>query len=641
VLGVFVGKILSTLVTVVVAVGVSGALWVGANLWFNQVRGNWRRFVAISFGVAGFLVGVLVHGNRVTVGSEGGFLQWVWLPLALMVGFAFWGITLDATKDPARRRAIGVGGGAVVGVGLGLLVSDEYRPALSIGQLVGWTVGGAVLFGGIAMLRKRNPLPSALMGAALGSFIGGWGGADIGDGSMVEAIIAMGLPAILMGARLGIGSTPDYQARSRLDTRSRAVIFLAPALTFIFIALVIPTIRTMYLSLLDRESEEFVKLENYVDTFQDPASWDASRWTNMFTSQLFYIGVVVLAVAALVGWVTKKRTGRAVEIGNPTVAPLLVGSLLVAFAAFTSFRGTIVNNLWWVVSVVFFSTALGLAVAVLADNAKSEKFAKSLIFMPLAVSLVGASVIWRFMYVPRDASTEQTGTLNAIWVGIGRLSTGSGIPTYVVGAIITLVLLAALYFAGKALAAKEWGKAALPAVASLLLVWLFVRYWGIIGGGVGGFQIRPDGSIIPQPVGFIQEPPFNNFWLMVILIWIQTGFAMVILSAAIKAVPDEILEAARVDGGTPSQIFWRVTLPQIATTIGVVVTTLIVLVMKVFDIVKVVTNGNFGTQVLANDMYFQAFAAGDTGRGAALAVILFLSVLPVMIYNIRRMQEEN
>ena len=96
-----------------------------------------------------------------------------------------------------------------------------------------------------------------------------------------------------------------------------------------------------------------------------------------------------------------------------------------------------------------------------------------------------------------------------------------------------------------------------------------------------------------------------------------------------------------VDGGTPSQIFWRITLPQIGTTIGVVVTTLIVLVMKVFDIVKVVTNGNFGTQVLANDMFAQAFQFGNTGRGAALAVILFVSVLPVMYYNIRRMQKGN
>ena len=116
---------------------------------------------------------------------------------------------------------------------------------------------------------------------------------------------------------------------------------------------------------------------------------------------------------------------------------------------------------------------------------------------------------------------------------------------------------------------------------------------------------------------------------------------MVILSAAIKAVPTEFLEAARVDGATESQIFWKVTLPQIATTIGVVVTTIIVLVMKVFDIVKVVTNGNFGTQVLANDMFQQAFQFSRIGQGAALAILILLSVLPVMIYNIRRMQREN
>ena len=128
---------------------------------------------------------------------------------------------------------------------------------------------------------------------------------------------------------------------------------------------------------------------------------------------------------------------------------------------------------------------------------------------------------------------------------------------------------------------------------------------------------------------------------MVILIWIQVGFSMVILSAAIKAVPTDLIEAAKIDGATDSQVFWRVTLPQIATTIGVVVTTLIVLVMKVYDIVKVVTNGQFGTQVLANDMFQQAFNFFDVGRGAALAMLIFLSVLPVMYYNIRRMQKES
>jgi alpha-glucoside transport system permease protein len=156
---------------------------------------------------------------------------------------------------------------------------------------------------------------------------------------------------------------------------------------------------------------------------------------------------------------------------------------------------------------------------------------------------------------------------------------------------------------------------------------------------VGGQITSPaTGEIVARPIAFIQEGPYNNFWLMVILIWIQTGFAMVILSAAIRAVPEEYLEAARVDGATQSQIFWRIVLPQIATTIGVVVTTLIVLVMKVYDIVKVVTNGNFGTQVLANDMFNTAFLSGETGQGAALAVLILVSVLPVMYLNIRRMQ---
>ncbi len=632
---------MSTLLTVIIAVGASGALWIAANLVFNQVRGNWRRFTAIAFGVIGFVVGVLVHGNRVTVGSEGGFFQWVWLPLLLALGFAAMAIALDLSADGRRRQMIGTGTGLAMGVAMGLLVRNEYRPELSVGPLIGWTVGGVAVLAGLNVLRKKNPLTGALIGGALGSLIGGWGEAKIGSGSVAEAVVAMGLPALAVGARLGFTKSPDYQARTRIDTRSRAVIFLSPALLFIVITLVIPTIRTMYLSLLDAKSDKFVKLQNYVDTFQDKASWDPANWTNMFTSRLFFLGIILLALAAVIGSIVKKRTGRAVEIGNPTVAPLLVGGLLVAFAAFTSFRGTIVNNLWWVVTVVFFSTALGLAVAVLADGAKSEKAAKSLIFMPLAISLVGASVIWRFMYVPRDTTTEQTGLLNGLWVGLGRLSTGSGLPTVIVGVLVGAFLLALLFVAGRKLIKQDWGGAAVPTIAAVFVGWFFVRYVAIVGDGVGGFAFNKQGEVVPKAISFIQETPFNNFWLMVILVWIQTGFAMVILSAAIKAVPDEILEAARVDGGTPSQIFWRVTLPQIATTIGVVVTTLIVLVMKVFDIVKVVTNGNFGTQVLANDMYFQAFSAGNKGRGAALAVILFVSVLPVIIYNIRQMQKEN
>jgi len=139
---------------------------------------------------------------------------------------------------------------------------------------------------------------------------------------------------------------------------------------------------------------------------------------------------------------------------------------------------------------------------------------------------------------------------------------------------------------------------------------------------------------------FIQEGPFNNMWLMVVLIWVQTGFAMVILSAAIKGVPTELIEAAKVDGATDSQVFWKITLPQIGPTIGVVVTALFVTVMKVFDIVYAMTNGNFGTQVIANQMWITAFGQSNLGLGSALAVVLFVSVIPIMWINLRRMQRE-
>jgi ABC-type sugar transport system permease subunit len=243
------------------------------------------------------------------------------------------------------------------------------------------------------------------------------------------------------------------------------------------------------------------------------------------------------------------------------------------------------------------------------------------------------------MYIARDSSKSQTGVMNALWVGLGRLSTGDGLPTLIVGVLVLVALLALVLTVARRLTTGEPARAALPGVVAVLVGWFAWRYWGVTGGGVGGYRFNDAGVQLADPINFIQEPPFNNFWLMVVLIWIQTGFAMVILSAAIKAVPTELIEAARVDGADEAQIFWRVTLPQIATTIGVVVTTLIVLVMKVFDIVKVMTNGNFGTEVLANNMYREAFSNFNTGVGAALAALIFLSVVPVMFINIRRMQK--
>jgi len=200
---------------------------------------------------------------------------------------------------------------------------------------------------------------------------------------------------------------------------------------------------------------------------------------------------------------------------------------------------------------------------VLADRARGESVAKSLIFLPMAISFVGASVIWRFVYAWEPAGSSQIGVLNAAWVALG------GVP-------------------------QAW----------------------------------------------TSQRPWNSLFLMVIMIWIQTGFAMVVLSAAIKGVPSELREAALVDGATEAQAFWRVTLPYVRSTVAVVITTLIILVLKVYDIVKVMTNGLSGTDVIANRMFDEAFIARDIGVGSALAVLLFLAVVPLMFINARRARRE-
>ena len=312
-----------------------------------------------------------------------------------------------------------------------------------------------------------------------------------------------------------------------------------------------------------------------------------------------------------------------------------LGVVLIAFAVFAALRGTVFNNLWWVFTVTVLSASAGLAIAVLADRAKWESLAKSLIFMPMAISFVGAGVIWRFMYLARDVSKPQTGVLNTVWVGIGNLSLSRG-PGFFLAVIVFLVLAGLLV----SLAVRSWKAGertvgAGAAVSSLPLIWFAYALWR----GVGGFEVRDNGDIVASTIQFVQKAPYNNVWLMLVLIWIQTGFTMVIFSAAIKAVPSDLLEAARVDGASESQTFWRVIIPQIYPTIGVVITTLIVLVMKVFDIVKVMTNGNFGTQVIANEMWQRAFTELNFGLGSALAVVLFIAVLPILYINIRRMQK--
>lgn len=637
-------KLIGTLITVVVAVSISGAIWVGANLLFSQVQRRWSRFSVIAGACVGFIAGALLSGNRVLIfsdGADGGLLQiaqFIWFPLvaALVAGIA--GGLLSTTDNPVRRLAIGIGAGAGLGVLAGALSRSDYYPSLEIVPLLGWTLGIGAVGGGISLLQKRQPLGGLLIGAALGWIIGAWGVPEIGTGTPLWTVAAMAVPPALFGARVGLTDNPGVIQRALIDQNSRGVIFLGPALLFIFATLVVPAIRTVYLSLLDRRSENFVWFQNYIDTFTDRNSFDASGFATIFGSRLFWLAIIVGLLGALVGTRTKVRTGKFVELGSASSAPLVAAALLFCFALFTALRGTIINNLWWVVVVVFFSTAIGLAVAVLADGVRFEKVAKSTIFMPMAISLVGASIIWRFMYQARDTSTDQTGVLNAVWVGLGRLSTGEGLPTLLTGVVAVLVTVGLLALVGRALTKRNYAAAAVPGLLALVAGWFTLRYYS--AGGVGGVVVQEDGTTVSDTILFIQERPFNNFWLMLVLVWIQTGFAMVILSAAIKAVPEDLLDAARVDGASESQIFWRVTLPQIATTIGVVVTTLIVLVMKVFDIVKVMTNGQFGTQVLANDMFSTAFNNLDTGRGAALAILILVSVLPVMVYNVRQMQEE-
>ena len=229
-----------------------------------------------------------------------------------------------------------------------------------------------------------------------------------------------------------------------------------------------------------------------------------------------------------------------------------------------NFLITIRNNLLWLLVVPATATALGLVVAVLADRVWWGQFAKSMVFMPMAISFVGASVIWKFVFDFRGPDVEQIGILNAIVMGLGG-----------------------------------------------------------------------------KPQAWVTLPFWNNFFLMAILVWIQTGFAMVILSAALRGVPQDTIEAARMDGASELQIFFEIMVPQVMSTILVVWTTITITVLKVFDVVMAMTGGQWDTSVLANLMYDWMFrGGGDYGRSSTLAMVLMFAVIPVMAFNIRRFRTE-
>ncbi len=228
------------------------------------------------------------------------------------------------------------------------------------------------------------------------------------------------------------------------------------------------------------------------------------------------------------------------------------------------FWEALTNNLLWLLVVPALSTAFGLLAAQLSDRVRWGNIAKSFIFMPMAISFVGAAVIWKLIYDTRPVEQEQIGVLNALY----------------------------LFFGGD------------------------------------------------QPITWLTQIPTNSFLLMLVLVWIQTGFAMVILSAALRGVPEETIEAAIVDGANPFQVFFKIKVPQIKNTIVVVWTTITIVVLKVFDIVFAMTNGQWETQVLANYMYDKMFRAQDWGVGSASAMIIMLLVSPILVWNVYNARKE-
>lgn len=217
------------------------------------------------------------------------------------------------------------------------------------------------------------------------------------------------------------------------------------------------------------------------------------------------------------------------------------------------------NNLLWLVFGAGFTVAFGLLVAALADRSRFENLAKAIIFMPMAISLVGAGIIWKFIYAVKDKSEDQIGVLNAIVTALGG-----------------------------------------------------------------------------EPEAWIQlVQPWNNLFLIVIVVWLQTGYAMVLFSAAIKSVPSELLEAARIDGASEPRIFFSIVIPYIRPTLIAVSATVVIFTLKIFDIVLVMTGGQFGTDVIATQFYNQYFVNRNAGLGSAIAIVLLAAVVPVIIYNLR------
>jgi len=294
-------------------------------------------------------------------------------------------------------------------------------------------------------------------------------------------------------------------------------VFVGPATAILLWYLAIPTVRTFYLSLFGRDGP--------------PADLGIFQLREILNSDAF--------------------------VGFANYVAVFTESLMLE-----SFR----NNLLWIVFGSTFSVIFGLVIAVLADRSRMEKFAKSMIFLPMAISFVGASIIWNFIYEYRPEGAAQVGLLNAIVTNFGSTP-------------------------------QAW----------------------------------------PQ---WVAIEPWNNLFLIVIVIWLQAGFAMVLFSAALKGIPEELLEAGRIDGANEIQIFFRIMIPYIQGTLISVWTTIVIFTLKIFDVVWVMTGGQFGTHVIATQFYRQSFTNRNSGFGSAIAIVLLIAVIPVMYYNLRQFREQ-
>ncbi|MDE0985621.1 MAG: sugar ABC transporter permease [Yoonia sp.] len=292
------------------------------------------------------------------------------------------------------------------------------------------------------------------------------------------------------------------------------------------------------------------------------------------------------------------------------------------------------NNMLWLIIVPAASTAFGLLAAQLTDRIGWGSIAKSMIFMPMAISFVGAAVIFKLIYDTRPADTNQIGALNAVWMqfngGVGSFILLRALPA----AFLAFLTVGSLWLATIMIKGFSSFTTILRSLFGIVLIGVAVSS---IASIYGLFTATlPYG----EPQTWLTMPFWNSILLMIVLIWIQTGFAMVILSAALRGIPEETVEAAIVDGANPFQVFFKIKMPQIAGTIVVVWTTITLTVLKVFDIVFAMTNGQWETQVLANYMFDKLFRGNDWGVGSAAAIVIMLLVTPILVWNVYNVRKE-